>query len=131
MFSGYGRRDAVEHLLAVGANVHARDDGGLVNMASIFIDDIKLEYFQLLDHKSFFILYLFCSLLYHRIFPQIYYVDKKSFAVVNFISQKYLAELSIDLSNQTFQLSVEYKMNTFHTLLPSKIASNFLKTKYI
>jgi ankyrin repeat protein len=29
-FSGYGRRDAVEHLLAVGANVHARDDGGLI-----------------------------------------------------------------------------------------------------
>jgi hypothetical protein len=85
LFSGYGRRDAVEHLLAVGANVHARDDGGLVNMASIFIDDIKLEYHQLFDHKSFFILYLFCSLLYHRIFPEIYYVDKKSFAVVNFI----------------------------------------------
>jgi len=27
---GYGRRDAVEHLLSVGANVHARDDGGLI-----------------------------------------------------------------------------------------------------
>ena len=51
LLSGYGRRDAVEHLLAVGANVHARDDGGLVNMPSIFIDDIKLEYHQLLDRK--------------------------------------------------------------------------------
>ena len=28
--AGYGRREAVEHLLAVGANVHARDDGGLI-----------------------------------------------------------------------------------------------------
>ena len=27
---GYGRRDAVEHLLSVGANVHSRDDGGLI-----------------------------------------------------------------------------------------------------
>lgn len=28
--AGYGRREAVEHLLSVGANVHARDDGGLI-----------------------------------------------------------------------------------------------------
>eukprot|EP00094_Tigriopus_californicus_P011802 TCALIF_11400-PA protein Name:"Similar to Tnks Tankyrase-1 (Mus musculus)" AED:0.04 eAED:0.04 QI:0/0.85/0.75/0.87/0.71/0.5/8/1134/1190 len=30
LFSGYGRREAVEHLLTVGANVHSRDDGGLI-----------------------------------------------------------------------------------------------------
>ena len=28
--AGYGRREAVEHLLMMGANVHARDDGGLI-----------------------------------------------------------------------------------------------------
>ncbi len=28
--AGYGRLDAVEHLLQVGASVHARDDGGLI-----------------------------------------------------------------------------------------------------
>jgi len=28
--AGYGRREAVEHLLNAGANVHARDDGGLI-----------------------------------------------------------------------------------------------------
>ena len=27
---GFGRKDVVEHLLEVGANVHARDDGGLI-----------------------------------------------------------------------------------------------------
>ena len=27
---GYGRRETVEHLLAMGANVLARDDGGLI-----------------------------------------------------------------------------------------------------
>ena len=30
MQQGYGRREAVEHLLAMGANVLARDDGGLI-----------------------------------------------------------------------------------------------------
>ncbi|KAB0407329.1 hypothetical protein E2I00_010933 [Balaenoptera physalus] len=28
--SGFGRKDVVEHLLQMGANVHARDDGGLI-----------------------------------------------------------------------------------------------------
>ena len=28
--AGYGRREAVEILLNAGANVHARDDGGLI-----------------------------------------------------------------------------------------------------
>ena len=28
--AGFGRRDVVEHLIATGANVHARDDGGLI-----------------------------------------------------------------------------------------------------
>ena len=28
--AGYGRREAVEHLLMMGGNVHARDDGGLI-----------------------------------------------------------------------------------------------------
>lgn len=27
--SGYGRKDVVEHLLANGANIAAKDDGGL------------------------------------------------------------------------------------------------------
>ncbi|NWW36016.1 TNKS1 protein, partial [Panurus biarmicus] len=27
---GFGRKDVVEHLLQTGANVHARDDGGLI-----------------------------------------------------------------------------------------------------
>lgn len=27
---GFGRKDVVEHLLQMGANVHARDDGGLI-----------------------------------------------------------------------------------------------------
>uniref|UniRef100_A0A3Q2XB04 Poly [ADP-ribose] polymerase n=1 Tax=Hippocampus comes TaxID=109280 RepID=A0A3Q2XB04_HIPCM len=30
MTSGFGRKDVVEHLLQTGANVHARDDGGLI-----------------------------------------------------------------------------------------------------
>lgn len=29
-FTGFGRKDVVEHLLENGANVHARDDGGLI-----------------------------------------------------------------------------------------------------
>ena len=29
-FLGFGRKDVVEHLLQMGANVHARDDGGLI-----------------------------------------------------------------------------------------------------
>lgn len=29
-FSGFGRKDVVEHLLECGADVHARDDGGLI-----------------------------------------------------------------------------------------------------
>lgn len=29
-FAGFGRKDVVEHLLQTGANVHARDDGGLI-----------------------------------------------------------------------------------------------------
>ena len=29
-FLGFGRRDVLEHLLGIGANVQARDDGGLV-----------------------------------------------------------------------------------------------------
>lgn len=29
LFSGYGRRDVVEFLLANGASVQARDDGGI------------------------------------------------------------------------------------------------------
>lgn len=28
--AGFGRKDVVEHLLRTGANVHARDDGGLI-----------------------------------------------------------------------------------------------------
>lgn len=28
--AGFGRKDVVEHLLHTGANVHARDDGGLI-----------------------------------------------------------------------------------------------------
>lgn len=28
--SGFGRKDVVDHLLQMGANVHARDDGGLI-----------------------------------------------------------------------------------------------------
>ena len=28
--AGFGRKDVVEHLLQMGANVHARDDGGLI-----------------------------------------------------------------------------------------------------
>jgi len=30
VFTGFGRRDVVEHLLQGGANVLARDDGGLI-----------------------------------------------------------------------------------------------------
>jgi tankyrase len=30
LVTGFGRRDVVEHLIATGANVHARDDGGLI-----------------------------------------------------------------------------------------------------
>lgn len=30
LFVGFGRKDVVEHLLQTGANVHARDDGGLI-----------------------------------------------------------------------------------------------------
>lgn len=30
VLSGFGRKDVVEHLLQTGANVHARDDGGLI-----------------------------------------------------------------------------------------------------
>lgn len=30
LISGFGRRDVVDHLLQTGANVHARDDGGLI-----------------------------------------------------------------------------------------------------
>lgn len=30
LLSGFGRKDVVEHLLQTGANVHARDDGGLI-----------------------------------------------------------------------------------------------------
>lgn len=28
--AGFGRKDVVDHLLRTGANVHARDDGGLI-----------------------------------------------------------------------------------------------------
>ena len=28
--AGFGRKDVVEHLLQYGANVHAKDDGGLI-----------------------------------------------------------------------------------------------------
>lgn len=28
--TGFGRKDVVEHLLQTGANVHSRDDGGLI-----------------------------------------------------------------------------------------------------
>ena len=30
LFSGFGRKDIVEYLLDAGADVHARDDGGLI-----------------------------------------------------------------------------------------------------
>ena len=30
MYLGFGRKDVVEHLLECGADVHARDDGGLI-----------------------------------------------------------------------------------------------------
>lgn len=29
-FTGFGRKDVVDHLLECGADVHARDDGGLI-----------------------------------------------------------------------------------------------------
>lgn len=32
IFTGFGRRDVVEYLLQNGANVHARDDGGLISL---------------------------------------------------------------------------------------------------
>lgn len=31
-YSGFGRRDVVDYLLQNGANVHARDEGGLVSL---------------------------------------------------------------------------------------------------
>ena len=45
---GYGRREAVEHLLAMGANVLARDDGGLIplhNACSFGHAEVSLFYF--------------------------------------------------------------------------------------
>ena len=50
---GYGRREAVEHLLAMGANVLARDDGGLIplhNACSFGHAEVSLFYFL----KNFF-----------------------------------------------------------------------------
>ena len=53
---GYGRREAVEHLLAMGANVLARDDGGLIplhNACSFGHAEVSLFYiFHFL--KTFF-----------------------------------------------------------------------------
>ena len=53
MQQGYGRREAVEHLLAMGANVLARDDGGLIplhNACSFGHAEVSLFYFL----KNFF-----------------------------------------------------------------------------
>ena len=51
---GYGRREAVEHLLAMGANVLARDDGGLIplhNACSFGHAEVSLFYFLKLESK--------------------------------------------------------------------------------
>lgn len=43
--SGFGRRDVVDHLLQTGANVHARDDGGLIplhNACSFGHSEVRL-----------------------------------------------------------------------------------------
>lgn len=45
LFSGFGRRDVVDHLLQTGANVHARDDGGLIplhNACSFGHSEVRL-----------------------------------------------------------------------------------------
>ena len=53
---GYGRREAVEHLLAMGANVLARDDGGLIplhNACSFGHAEVSLFYFLKLFYGNF------------------------------------------------------------------------------
>lgn len=43
--SGFGRKDVVDHLLQTGANVHARDDGGLIplhNACSFGHSEVRL-----------------------------------------------------------------------------------------
>ena len=55
---GYGRREAVEHLLAMGANVLARDDGGLIplhNACSFGHAEVSLFYFLKLFFVNFFL----------------------------------------------------------------------------
>ena len=52
---GYGRREAVEHLLAMGANVLARDDGGLIplhNACSFGHAEVSLFYFLKTSFKE-------------------------------------------------------------------------------
>ena len=44
--SGFGRKDVVDHLLQTGANVHARDDGGLIplhNACSFGHSEVRLD----------------------------------------------------------------------------------------
>ncbi len=48
---GYGRLEAVEHLLQVGASVHARDDGGLIplhNACSFGHAEVKERFYYYL-----------------------------------------------------------------------------------
>lgn len=43
--AGFGRKDVVDHLLRTGANVHARDDGGLIplhNACSFGHSEVRL-----------------------------------------------------------------------------------------
>lgn len=44
--AGFGRKDVVDHLLRTGANVHARDDGGLIplhNACSFGHSEVRLR----------------------------------------------------------------------------------------
>lgn len=46
LVSGFGRKDVVDHLLQTGANVHARDDGGLIplhNACSFGHSEVRLH----------------------------------------------------------------------------------------
>ena len=54
--AGFGRKDVVEHLLQCGANVHAKDDGGLIPLhnacsfghAEVVLVNFKLKFSQFL-----------------------------------------------------------------------------------
>lgn len=89
--AGFGRKDVVEHLLQTGANVHARDDGGLIplhNACSFGHSEVRecglwsasdcVYFYQELFNLSFSgtcllpfhpVLHLGCS-RGHRVFPQ-------------------------------------------------------------